>query len=542
MSAPTVRVEWPDDAPPLNLPTAGPARSLAERLARAGHPLNTRCGQRNLCGGCTVELREGRFRLRDGREIDAPAEIKACQGDVASGSPAVINVPARSVAVHRPQIVTTFEALVPAAHQPIVAVVPGKTDHGLAIDIGTTTVVVALVDLVTGDIVAEESALNRQVEMGDDVLTRIQLAGAGKLVALREAIVSRTLRPLIEQVSARREIDIGRLGAAVVAGNTTMLHLLTGTDPTSMGVAPFRAPFTDHRVWTAGALGLGAGCDEMPVHLLPGFSAYVGADLVAGCLCTGLLNDAGPALLVDIGTNGEILLRQGERLLATATAAGPAFEGGRLARGTRAIAGAVAHIAFANDCFPPELEFVPGSRTTAGLCGSAYVDFLAEGRRLGLLGHSGRLTPAGWDVLPAEHRVETPDGRGVRLRAGDVATEVTEVDIAHLLQAKAAISAGIMCLLRRAGVAAADVRHVYLAGGFGLHLDVPKAIACGLLPGFVPDQVRVVGNTSLGGAWLALVDRTILPEMALASTSAEVVELNLEPDFEDTFIDQLLLP
>lgn len=543
MNTPAVRVEWPEEERPFALGDAqGTARTLADRFARAGRPLNTRCGQRNLCSGCAVQLRAGRFRARDGSEIVAPAEVKACQGDVVANAPALIAVPARSVAVHRPQVVTTFEVLVPAADQPLVEIIPGKIDHGLAIDIGTTTVVVALVDLTTGDIVAEDSAFNRQVEMGDDVLTRIQLAGAGKLLDLRDAIVTRTLGPLIQRVCEKRGIAGGRLGAAVVAGNTTMLHLLTATDPTSMGVAPFRAQFTDHRIWRAGDLGLGTECEEMAIHLLPGFSAYVGADLVAGCLCTGLLNDAGPSLLVDIGTNGEILLRHGERLLATATAAGPAFEGGRLSRGTRAIAGAVAHIGFPLDVFPPQLEQVPGARSIAGLCGSAYVDFLAESRRLGFLGHNGRFTPAGWGAIPAGHRVENESGRGMRLRVAEPATDVTEADIAHLLQAKAAISAGILCLLRRAGLAAADVRHLYLAGGFGLHLNVPHAIACGLLPGFTTEQVHVVGNTSLGGAWLALIDRTILPEMTLASTSAEIVELNLEPDFEDTFIDQLLLP
>jgi uncharacterized 2Fe-2S/4Fe-4S cluster protein (DUF4445 family) len=143
--------------------------------------------------------------------------------------------------------------------------------------------------------------------------------------------------------------------------------------------------------------------------------------------------------------------------------------------------------------------------------------------------------------MPGAHQHVNGAGRGLCLRAGDPATVVTESDIAQLLQAKAAIAAGILTLLRTAGLTPGEVNRLYLAGGFGLHLNVAHAIACGLLPGFRPDQIEVVGNTSLGGAWLALVDRTILPEMIAAASSAEIIELNLDPRFEDTFIDQLTL-
>ena len=206
------------------------------------------------------------------------------------------------------------------------------------------------------------------------------------------------------------------------------------------------------------------------------------------------------------------------------------------------MAGAIAHVVFPPDLFPPRLEVIPGARHIVGLCGSAYVDLLAEGRRHGLLAASGRLDRAGWAAMPAAHQHINGAGRGLCLRAGDPATVVTESDIAQLLQAKAAIAAGILTVLRTAGLAPGEIKRLYLAGGFGLHLDVTHAIACGLLPAFKPDQIEVVGNTSLGGAWLALVDRTILPEMVAAAGGAEIIELNLDPHFEDTFIDQLTLP
>ncbi len=544
MNQGVVNVRWPDARGDVRLPAPPPgALSLATRLAHAGHPLNTRCGQRGICAGCTVELLGGSFQQKDGRVISAGAEIKACQGDVVAETDAVISVPARSVVAHRPQVVTTFKLGVTAAHQPIVPVTPGISDHGLAIDIGTTTVVVALVDLSSGAIVREESAFNRQIELGDDVLTRIQLAGTpSQLHALRDAVIGRTLVPMIQAACASAGIAFERLAAAVIAGNTTMLHLLTGTDPTPMGVAPFRATFLNHRVLAAGEFPLAGLRAETPVHLLPGISAYVGADLVAGCACTGLVDDDGPSMLLDIGTNGEILLWHRGRLLATATAAGPAFEGGRLSRGTRATAGAIAHVAFTPDGFPPRLEVLPGAHAIIGLCGSAYIDFLAEARTAGLLDTNGRWQTGAWRALPSGHGHENGDGRGVRLAPDNHATLVTEIDVAELLQAKAAIGAGLETVLRRAGLTAPDVRRLYLAGGFGLHLNVGHAIACGLLPGFSASQVEVVGNTSLGGAWLALVDRTILPEMENVGSLAEVVELNLEPGFEDAYIDHLALP
>lgn len=544
MSAVDIRVQWPDLPAERSLPRRpGQAGTLADRFARAGRPLNTRCGQRGLCAGCTVTLHEGRFQEHTGAIISAPAEIKACRGDVPAGGSARLAVPSRSIAVHRPQVVTNFKVNVSAAHAPLLPCVPDGTDHAFAIDLGTTTVVVALVELTHGRIVAEESDLNRQVELGDDVLTRIQLAGApGARAALREAVATRTLDPLMRAACIAAGVATSRIAGAVVAGNTTMLHLLTGTDPTSLGVAPFRATFTDHRVFTAAALGWAAVPPAAAVHLLPGFSAYVGADLVAGCVCTGLHHAAKPTLLVDLGTNGEILLRHGARMLATATAAGPAFEGGRMTNGTRAVAGAIAHVTFPPGPFAPRLDVIPGASGILGVCGSAYVDFLAQASHSGLLQPNGRFDPDRWNEIPPAHRQENGDGRGIRLLAGNSESTITEGDIAELLQAKAAVAAGIITVLRHAGLTPAGVHGLYLAGGFGLHLDAAAAIACGLLPGFTPAQIEVVGNTSLGGAWLALIDRTILPEMAAVSVAAEIIELNLEPGFEDSFIDHLCLP
>lgn len=525
---------------------AGDGRSLADTLAAHGLPLNTRCGQRGLCRGCEVELREG-LLLVDGGAIAAPATVKACRARVAGE--AAIHLPSRSRIEHRPQVGETFEIAVPYAHQPLFDFIPGQRDTGFAVDIGTTTVVVLLVDLVTGEVLSRAGGFNEQIRFGDNVITRIEAGrNAETLAALQRAIVRETIQPLLAKACDRAKRLPERIAGGTLAGNTTMLHLLVGADPTPLGIAPFTPRFIAGRRVRAGDIGLevpGLGA-ALPLQLLPGIAAYIGADITAGVFASGMVFDPTPSLLVDIGTNGEIVLQSGGKLTACATAAGPAFEGCGLRCGTRAREGAVSDLNLKLNPFRLETEVigsVPLARAT-GICGSAYVDFLATARSSGLLGLTGRFEANAWENIPAQFRHVEDGERALRLADanGAGALRVSEVDVALLLQAKAAIGAGIEILLETAGIRAADIGKVYLAGGFGMHLNVAHAIAIGLLPGFREEQVRVVGNTSLAGAVLALVDRTTLVEMENLRTQVEVVELNLAPDFEDRYIEHLMLP
>ena len=279
----------------------------------------------------------------------------------------------------------------------------------------------------------------------------------------------------------------------------------------------------------------------MQVHLLPSGAAYVGADLIAGALATGLAWDEGPTLLVDVGTNGEIILKTKDHLLGCATAAGPAFEGGGLRSGIRAGEGAISKIRIQGD--PAEIDAtVIGDTKPIGLCGSAYIDFLAQASRAGLLSETGRFVRGKIDHLlldPAAEHLAIHFGRNGQK---DKSVVIIETDVASLLQAKAAIAAGTLTLLEHAGMTPGDVKQLYLAGGFGVHLDHDSAIHSGLLPGFTREQLQVVGNTSLAGALLCLLDRNVLDEMAHISQRIEVIELNTVPTFEIAFIEQLTLP
>jgi len=309
-----------------------------------------------------------------------------------------------------------------------------------------------------------------------------------------------------------------------------------------MGVAPFTAAFLDHRCTTTDQIGLRLGDVPGPrpvqVHLLPSAAAYVGADIVAGVVASGLGYDAGTTLLIDVGTNGEMVLSHGGDLIGCATAAGPAFEGGTLADGVRAGDGAISRLRVKTDPLSFEVQTI-GSGKPIGVCGSAYIDFLAESRRAGVLNAAGRLVPD----LESDLVIRDDYGRSVRVAYGQGKRPIMirEADVAALMQAKAAIAAGALTLLERYQLRPADIDRVCLAGGFGRYVDVANAIDCGLLPGFTAGQVQAMGNLSLAGAYMALLDRAMLDEHKRTARAISVIELNQEPGFEDCYIEQLML-
>lgn len=543
MSEVFLKVTLPDAERTIVLSQGERNFTLAEILRRENLPLNTRCGQKSLCDGCMVELHEGTLIKRDGETVSSngqPTVIRGCEYRVKDA--ARIAVPSRSMLRYAPQVVTQFRINVPVGREPLVRDArPG--DLAGAIDIGTTTVVVMLVDMAEGKIVSSAASFNRQMHLGDDVLTRINLCSTdpSMLETLRKSVVVETIAPLLREAAGKIDQPVDQIKVVSVAGNTTMLHLFAGVDPSPMGVSPFTPRFLEHRI-------LDGKCLDMPgfappVHLLPGCAAYVGADLSAGIFATGLLYDDGPNLLVDIGTNGEIILKHDGKLYGCATAAGPAFEGAGLESGLRAGDGAISHIKMMCDPFSLELEVI-GNTQPSGVCGSAYIDFLAEGRNSGILGETGRIDRA--KLGDAEDRVGPWQEHGLALRlayaAGRRPIVISERDVSKLMQAKAAIAAGILTLLDRGGLAPEDVKKLYLAGGFGMHISAPNAIRCGLLPGFRQDQIEVTGNTSLAGAYLTLLDGSVIEELEHIRKNVEVVELNLDPGFEMRYIDQLSMP
>lgn len=545
MNATRLQIHLPDGPREFTTAAGDEKLSLAALLARRGLPLNTRCGGRGLCGGCEVDLGAGELTPSkvDGSAVHAPqVRVKSCQLRLApAGGRVELTVPARSLLKHEPAVVSEFSIQVPWASDPLLP----SSRYGAAVDVGTTTVALLLCELATGRVLAEASGFNAQIRFGEDVLTRIQFCsgGADAVAQLQLAITRETIEPLLKAACAKAGLEPSEVGVMTIAGNTTMQHLLAGVDPTPMGVYPFRPVFLGHRVFAPADLRLAFGGAGAEVHLLPSPAAYVGADLAAGIVATGLLYAEGPVLLVDVGTNGEIIAKVGDRLIGCATAAGPAFEGAGLSSGVRGVRGAIERVQLQTQPFAADLGVIGDEARPIGICGSGYVDFLWEGWRGGLVQANGRFAD---DFVARAGAVVQADeyGRKLQLHARGASGPVwvSEVDIARLLQAKAAIAAGITTLLELLGTTPGAVQVLYLAGGFGLHLSIEHAIGCGLLPGFTPAQVQVVGNTSLGGAYLALHDRSLLAEMQAACGAMEYVELNLQPGFEDAYIDQLMLP
>lgn len=514
------------------------SRTLAEAISGSGVALDMRCGGQGLCHGCEVEA--------DG------VVVRACQHTAVVAR--VVHVPTRSIL--RRDAFTADEFVVPIhlGGHPLARA--GRDDPtleplALAVDIGTTTVAALLMDRTNGETIARAGGLNRQSCFGDNVLARIQHALMDKNVVgqMRHAVLDLTIGRLIRQMLRHTGRSAGEIAVAAIAGNTTMLHLLVGEDPSPLGMAPFTPTFIGHRfegrshAW-AGVVGL---CPD--VHLLPGVSAYVGSDIVAGVDAVDLARSSGPALLLDIGTNGEMVLFDGERLTGCATAAGPAFEGVGLSCGARASRRAVSRVRVSLD--PPRVIGATISEEVTdpvGVCGTAYVDLIATGRAAGMLDDRGRIAPTG-RALWAEALFESNhSGLGIQLSPEEgvwedgARAQVTERDIATVLQAKAAIRAGVEVLLKRAGLSAVDLHRIYVAGGFGTQLNVTNAIAIGLLPEVERHRVVPIGNASLAGAVAAVLDAERIERMCKLAGQIEPHMLGHDDDFEERFIANMMLP
>ena len=434
----------------------------------------------------------------------------------------------------------------------LIDVQPGDTTgrvYGIAFDLGTTTVVATLLDLSTGTPAAVASSLNAQQPFGADVITRISAtmmdpAALGRLTALAHE----TLASLAAEVCAEAGADPADVYEIALAGNATMTHIALGIDPEPLGVAPFILAARLLPEVLAADLGVAVHPRARAV-VFPPFGAYVGGDITAGLLASGMDRDARIRLFIDIGTNCEIVLGNRDWLLATAAPAGPAFEGAAIRCGMRAADGAIEVVSMTPDGL--ELQVI-GDAEPAGLCGSGLVDAVTGLVRLGLLDGSGRLVPeAGAAALAPglAGRLTTLGAERVFVlhwlgEPGDVQASVylSQRDVRELQFAKAAIATGWRILLEEAGLAARDIQQVLLAGSFGSYLSPGNAIRLGLVPDIPVLRVVSAGNVAGEGAKMALLSvRERAAGLALLE-EVRYVELSDRADFNDRFIDQLAFP
>lgn len=391
--------------------------------------------------------------------------------------------------------------------------------YGIAVDIGSTTVVVTLVDLDSLAVVTTVSRLNPQARYGADVLSRITHASSHGVEGLQLLIVE-ALGEAIREASERAEISPELIDKITVCGNTTMMYLFRGIDPTPLSVFPFTADYlgmvTQDAASTLGMPELG----ECELVLLPGISAYVGADIVAGLYFVGAdeFTDT-PKLLVDIGTNGEIAFILDDEIVCTATAAGPAFEGASISCGVGSIEGAI-NMIWTEDDGAVQYSTI-ANKPAVGVCGSAIVDMLVWGLETGQIKPTGRLPE------PLE------------LPGTPVPIALSQTDVRNLQLAKAAIRSGMQMMLGRTGVAPYQIRQLLIAGGFGRYLNKENAARIGLLPVSALDRMVALGNAALGGCILALYDPDFEDRCARIIKHSRAVDLSSQKEFNKLFISNI---
>lgn len=470
---------------------------LSEVLSRAPHP----CGGKGICGKCRVRAvgalnslsREERrhltpFEIADGLRLSCCAVVEGdCRVTIDTDSVMAVVVDGKASAASASP---TFAA------------------YGVAVDIGTTTLAARLYD-TAGRLLAQDGCANPQTAFGADVISRVQAAGEGRdLTTPLQAAVN----ALVSRLAEVAGISPAAIDGAVITGNTAMLCMLTATATASLAHAPFSLPRAFNETVRASSVGLTTLAPNRPVYLPPCASAFIGGD----ALCAALACDVGnsrTAFLMDMGTNGEMLLAHNGTLYACSTAVGPAFEGVGISCGVPAVEGAIDAVTLVNGGYLPH---VIGGGRAMGICGSGLVDAAA--------------------CLLATEEMDAGGSLGAPAVALCEGIYLTQEDIRALQQAKAAVSAGLQTLLHRARLTPDGVEVLYTAGGFGSRLNGRSAAAIGLIPSALTARIEAVGNAALDGASRLLLDASARGRIAALTEKIQVIELATDPCFTDLFI------
>jgi uncharacterized 2Fe-2S/4Fe-4S cluster protein (DUF4445 family) len=423
------------------------------------------------------------------------------------------------------------------------------------VDIGTTTVAAYLMDLSTGKNLAVVSGMNAQEVYGADVITRIQHASSSpkNLRLLREKIRGQ-IDTMIEDLAEKSGIKKDRIYLLTIAGNTTMLHLVLGIPPKNIASAPFISVSTEMISIRAEELDIGIAPGGILI-VLPAVSGYVGSDIVAAVLASGMQESPELSLLIDIGTNGEIVMGNRDRLAACSTAAGPAFEGAEIRCGVGGTAGAVNRVSASNTAGPNAGKTITyttiSGKPPIGICGSGIVDLLAALLDAGIVEDTGRMLDrleaekAG--LAFAEYLGET-DGEPSLILIPEEKTGTglpivfTQKDVREIQLAKAAIAAGVRTLTENLGAAFKDIKTLYLAGGFGSYIDKDGAARIGLFPAELADKVKVIGNAAGKGEVMALLATGERRKCMEIREMTEYIELSSSPVFQDYYIEEMTFP
>jgi len=507
--------------------------TLIEAAGLAGIILNTVCGERGTCGKCRVIL-----------EPDA-REVLACQYRIESDL--TVTVPTSSRFFAQRILADGIEAaqmFQPDIVEDYVSTDPAREIFGLAIDIGTTTVVARLIDMRDGTCLATEAALNPQTRFGDDVVSRIAYAQTDeKLAELRDAILD-GINTLIEKLCRKAAIETDGIYEVCAVGNTTMSHIFLQFPITQLGQAPYQAYSLDAHDQTGGDVGLHMN-PAGRIHTVENIAGFVGADTTAVALAADMGSAEEMTLIVDIGTNGEIVLGTQDELYAASCAAGPALEGARITCGSRAAEGAIEAVVINKDDI--DLDII-GNTPPRSICGSGLIDAVAVMLELGIIDRTGRFAE------PAKLKKELPPAIFSRMveedgqwsfvlappaNAGERPVFLNQQDIRQMQLAKGAIRAGIQLLQRRIGLEDAGIERILLAGAFGNYIRPESALRIGLLPVVGVERIHSIGNAAASGAQMILLSRRYRQQAGELARKIEYIEIAHEPDFQMVFAESM---
>jgi uncharacterized 2Fe-2S/4Fe-4S cluster protein (DUF4445 family) len=505
--------------------------TLIEAAGQAGIIVNTVCGGKGTCKKCLVYLGP------DERQV------LACQYRIHSDL--TVTIPPASRFFEQRILadgIDTQLRIRPDRYRKYSAADLRALIFGLAVDVGTTTVVAKLIDMRTGQCRATEAALNPQTRFGDDVISRIAYAKSSeKLAELRKVIIE-CINELAGKLCEKAGIETSDIYEACIVGNTTMNHILLGLPVTQLGQAPYKAYSLDAHDVTPGQMALKMN-PAGNVHTVENIAGFVGADTTAVALAADINLAEEMTLVVDIGTNGELVLGTKDKLYAASCAAGPALEGARIACGSRAAAGAVEAVVVNEGDI--DLDVI-GDSPARSICGSGLIDAVAVMLEFGVIDRTGRF--ANRPELEAKvppaifSRIIEQDGQPAFCLAQPASQSarpvfLTQKDIRQVQLAKGAIRAGTKILLRKLGIKDADVRHILLAGAFGNYIRKQSAVRIGLLSDVPLERIRFIGNAAASGAEMILLSGQSRRKARELARKIEYVEIAHEPDFQDVYAD-----
>ena len=506
-------------------------KNLLEMLQEKNEYISAPCNGNGICGKCIVRYKSGATEpTKQDREFLSEKQLEqgyrlACQ-----------SYPTEEYKVEIPELEETIEVLSQWENQRTEEILKNtaegtaeKTEnaiYGICIDIGTTTLAALLVNLKTEADCQTAVSVNHQRTYGADVISRIDASNNGKKWEMQRCI-RQDLQKLVGELAEKEGIHVAQIQRIVIAGNTTMCHLLRGFSCETLGVAPFLPVDLS---WMEGSAADFLGMKELDtkVVILPGISAFVGADIMAGIAKMNMHRSEGYHLLLDIGTNGEMVLGNCRHMYVTSTSAGPAFEGGNISCGMASIPGVISHV-FMEETGKAGFQVIGETdgenkkQQAIGICGTGMIDLVYELREHQMIDEHGTYSDLYFDT-------------GYELAEK---VKFTQNDIRELQMAKAAIRAGVDILVKKAGITFDEVDNCYLAGGFGTKIDIKKAAGIGLIPKELEMKTIPAGNTVLAGTKEVLLGRISKEELEKIQTMADVINLAEENDFEEMYLSYM---